>query len=166
MTAACSPPAPPETLDIAPDHPVVPAAALHWSSRGLFLLRRGPNDKRNRNIEQVISVQDSAQDEVVLSPFLQPTVAAATAIVDTADEMNANAANALLKLLEEPPESVTLLPDRHQPSRLLPTIRSRCRELRLGPLGPDDLAAALHAAGGASHRRSAGLGRTVRRFGR
>jgi DNA polymerase-3 subunit delta' len=57
------------------------------------------------------------------------------------------AANALLKLLEEPPEGVTLLLVSHQPSRLLPTIRSRCRELRLGPLGPADMAHAMAAAG-------------------
>jgi DNA polymerase-3 subunit delta' len=61
--------------------------------------------------------------------------------------MNPAAANALLKLLEEPPEGVTLLLVSHQPSRLLPTIRSRCRELPLGPLGPEDMARAMAAAG-------------------
>jgi DNA polymerase-3 subunit delta' len=67
-------------------------------------------------------------------------------IVDTADEMNISAANALLKLLEEPPANTTLLLISHQPSHLLPTIRSRCRELRLGPLNPEDMAAALSLA--------------------
>ena len=67
-------------------------------------------------------------------------------IVDAADELNLNAANALLKLLEEPPARATLLLISHQPSRLLPTIRSRCRELRLSPLAAPDLALALEAA--------------------
>jgi DNA polymerase-3 subunit delta' len=54
----------------------------------------------------------------------------------------------VLKLLEEPPADVTFLVIAHQPHRLLPTIRSRCRELRLSPLGPDPLARALAQAGG------------------
>ena len=68
-------------------------------------------------------------------------------IVDAADEMNPNAANALLKLLEEPPENTVLLLVAHQPARLLPTIRSRCRALRCDPLSAADQAAALDAAG-------------------
>jgi DNA polymerase-3 subunit delta' len=52
-----------------------------------------------------------------------------------------------LKLLEEPPAGAVLLLVAHQPARLLPTIRSRCRMLRLDPLGPADLAAALAGAG-------------------
>jgi len=67
-------------------------------------------------------------------------------IVDPADEMNVNAANAILKLLEEPPADAVILIVSHQPSRLLPTIRSRCRELRCGLLGADDVTAALAQA--------------------
>ena len=55
-------------------------------------------------------------------------------IVDAADEMNRNAANALLKVLEEPPARTLLLLVSHNPSWLLPTIRSRCRKLVLRPL--------------------------------
>lgn len=72
---------------------------------------------------------------------------ARVAIVDSADEMNPSAANALLKLLEEPPAGVTILLVSHQPSGLLPTIRSRCRELRLVPLPAQAIAAALEQAG-------------------
>jgi DNA polymerase-3 subunit delta' len=61
--------------------------------------------------------------------------------------MNASAANALLKELEEPPANAVLLLVAHQPSALLPTIRSRCRTLRFDPLGPEDLSAALTEAG-------------------
>ncbi|MBT5765606.1 MAG: DNA polymerase III subunit delta' [Kordiimonadaceae bacterium] len=56
------------------------------------------------------------------------------AIVDTADEMNRNAANAILKILEEPPKNSILIILAHAPGRLLPTIKSRCRMLPLKPL--------------------------------
>jgi DNA polymerase-3 subunit delta' len=65
------------------------------------------------------------------------------AIVDPADEMNPSAANALLKVLEEPPSRSLFLVLSHTPGRLLPTIRSRCRRLDLQPLGPDAIAAAI-----------------------
>lgn len=55
-------------------------------------------------------------------------------IVDGADTMNPNAQNAALKLLEEPPSNVLILLVAHRPSLLLPTVRSRCRMLRLAPL--------------------------------
>lgn len=58
------------------------------------------------------------------------------AIVDDAEEMNRNAANALLKILEEPPRRALLLLVSHRPGALLPTIRSRCRRLRLDALAP------------------------------
>jgi len=56
------------------------------------------------------------------------------AIVDTADEMNRNAANAILKILEEPPKNSILIILAHAPGKLLPTIKSRCRMLPLNPL--------------------------------
>ena len=63
-------------------------------------------------------------------------------IVDAADELNAAGANALLKILEEPPGRSLLLVVSHAPGRLLPTIRSRCRRLMLRPLAADDVARA------------------------
>lgn len=72
-----------------------------------------------------------------LSSFLSLTTSAGewrVVIVDAADEMNRNAANALLKGLEEPPSSTLFLLVSHAPGRLLPTIRSRCRILNLSPL--------------------------------
>lgn len=66
-------------------------------------------------------------------------------IVDPADDMNRNAANALLKNLEEPPARTLFILVAHQPGRLLPTIRSRCRLVRLSPLGMEDLRAAIAA---------------------
>jgi DNA polymerase-3 subunit delta' len=64
-------------------------------------------------------------------------------IVDGAEEMNVNAANALLKTLEEPPPRTVLLLVSHAPGRLAATIRSRCRKLSLAPLGDDRVAALI-----------------------
>ncbi|MEO0635527.1 MAG: DNA polymerase III subunit delta' [Pseudomonadota bacterium] len=61
------------------------------------------------------------------------------AIVDSANEMNASAANALLKNLEEPPDQTILILVSHRPGRLLPTIRSRCRVLPLKPLASEQV---------------------------
>jgi DNA polymerase-3 subunit delta' len=65
------------------------------------------------------------------------------AIVDPADDMNASSANALLKILEEPPARSLFLIVSHAPGRSLPTIRSRCRRLELAPLSDEAIAAAL-----------------------
>ncbi|MBD3833114.1 MAG: DNA polymerase III subunit delta' [Brevundimonas sp.] len=61
------------------------------------------------------------------------------AIIDAADDLNVNAANALLKVLEEPPERGVLLLVTHAPGRLLATIRSRCRRLSFPIWTPDQL---------------------------
>ncbi|MDP4031443.1 MAG: DNA polymerase III subunit delta' [Pseudorhodobacter sp.] len=135
---------PPDSLDIAADHPV--ARRLAASSEGrLFVLRRPYDDKAAR-LKQDITVDEVRR----MKSFFALTAADGgrrVAIVDTADEMNPAAANALLKLLEEPPAGVTLILISHQPFRLLPTIRSRCRVLRLAALTADDMAAALIQAG-------------------
>ena len=137
-------PPPPASLDIDPEHPVARRLRA-LSEPGLFLLRRGPNDKGDR-----LSADIRVDEVRKLKGFFSLSAAdngRRVVIIDAADEMNTAAANAVLKLLEEPPRGAVLLLVSHQPNRLLPTIRSRCRELRLGPLGPDDLAAALAGAG-------------------
>ncbi len=140
-------PLPPLSLDILADHPVS-RRMLVLSEPRLFLLRRPWDDKatppRHR---QEITVEEVRR----MKNFFSLSAAEGgrrAAIIDAADDLNTNAANALLKLLEEPPRGVALLLVSHQPWRLLPTIRSRCRELRLGPLSAPDLAQALVAAGG------------------
>lgn len=67
-------------------------------------------------------------------------------IVDALDDLNKNGANALLKTLEEPPGHSVLFLVNHGTMPILPTIRSRCRVLRVGPLGEDDTKAALALA--------------------
>jgi DNA polymerase-3 subunit delta' len=74
-------------------------------------------------------------------------------IVDTADDLNISAANALLKMLEEPPARGLFLLVANQPGQLLPTIRSRCRRLDLKPLPPDAVRAALRIHDGNSTER-------------
>lgn len=138
-------PPPPASLDITDSHPVA-RRLLQLAEPRNFLLRRGPNEKETA-LSQVISVEEVRK----MKSFFALTAADGghrTAIIDAVDEMNTAAANALLKLLEEPPPQVTLFLIAHQPARLLPTIRSRCRELRLAPLGPQELADALTQAGG------------------
>ena len=132
------------TLQVEPHDPVFQNMAA-LASPQLFLCRRRWDDKTKR-LRTTIGV-----DEVrALKTFFQMSATDGgwrVAIVDAADELTAPAANALLKILEEPPERAVLLLVCHQPSRLLPTIRSRCRVLRCAPLEPADLAAALEAAG-------------------
>lgn len=64
-------------------------------------------------------------------------------IVDSADELNTSSANALLKILEEPPLKSILLLISHNPGKLLPTIRSRCAKLALKPLKEGEVASLL-----------------------
>jgi DNA polymerase III subunit delta' len=133
-----APPAP-QSLDISPDHPVA-HRILAGAEPGLASITRSANDK-GRMRDQIV-----VEDVRKLNRFFGLSATDGghrVVIVDAADEMNTNAANALLKMLEEPPEKTTLLLVSHQPSRLLATIRSRCRTLRLSPLSADDMQSAL-----------------------
>ncbi|MEL6789272.1 MAG: DNA polymerase III subunit delta' [Pseudomonadota bacterium] len=98
----------------------------------LVVARRRYDEKRQR-LETEIPV-----DRIrALTKFLALTASGGhgrVAIIDTADEMNHNAANALLKVLEEPPANTLVLLLSHAPGRLLATIRSRCRRYALRPV--------------------------------
>nr|WP_319949136.1 DNA polymerase III subunit delta' [uncultured Shimia sp.] len=133
-----------DTLDISPEHPVA-HRMLAGSEPGMFSITRSENEKTKKLRDQIV-----VDDIRKLTHFLTMSATDGgrrVVIVDAADEMNVNAANALLKMLEEPPALTTILLISHQPSRLLPTIRSRCRELRLAPLSSQDMHAALVQAG-------------------
>ena len=137
-------PPPPQTLDIPPDHPDARLIRSGAHPR-LFIVRR-PLDERTGKLRSEITAEAVRK----LKGFFHLSAADGgrrAVIVDAADEMNPTAANALLKELEESPSRTTLLLISHQPARLLPTIRSRCRDLRLAPLGPADLSEALIQAG-------------------
>jgi len=107
--------------------------------------------KRNITVDQVRGVLRKLSTK--------PTMGSRRAIiVDPADDMEKSAVNALLKALEEPPAGTFFLLIAHQPGRLLPTVRSRCRVLRFAPLSPRDLDLVLlrdHPQAGAAVREAA-----------
>ena len=133
----------PYSLDLPEDHPVARRVAA-LSDPGCLLIRRAW-DKDRKKLKAQITVDEVRK----LNSFFGLSAAEGgnrVVIVDSADEMNTSAANALLKVLEEPPARAVLILISHQPARLLPTIRSRCRTLRLSPLAPQPLADALAQA--------------------
>ncbi|MBY8975014.1 DNA polymerase III subunit delta' [Rhodobacteraceae bacterium NNCM2] len=130
----------PQTLDVPAGCPVASRIRAGAEPR-LANLRLGVNAKTGRPRSQIV-----IEDVRGIKSFLQLSAADGgwrVVLVDPVDAMNRNAANALLKMLEEPPERTLMLLISHSPGGLLPTIRSRCRFLDLAPLSPDDLALAL-----------------------
>ena len=99
-------------------------------------------DPRTKKLKREVAV-DQVRD---IAGFLHLTPAEGgwrVVVVDGAEDMNRNSANALLKVLEEPPKRAVLLLTSDAPGRLLPTIRSRCRRLRLDALPEAEMAAAM-----------------------
>src|ERR1700755_3451457 len=126
--------APPEpqrgVLGSDPHHPVSRQVAARSHPDLMVLEREGPDGKPRK----VIPVEEARR----LAEFFSKSPASAphrVAIIDAMDDLNVNAANAILKTLEEPPPSGVLLMVSHSPGRLLPTIRSRCRRLAFHGLG-------------------------------
>lgn len=115
-------------LGAAPDDPVS-RQIMARAHPDLIVLQRDTEDGKAR---KGISVDDAR----ALPAFFAKSPAASpyrVAIIDAADDLNPNAANAVLKTLEEPPERGVLLLVSHTPGGLLPTLRSRCRRLRFDP---------------------------------
>ncbi|MEO6395009.1 MAG: AAA family ATPase [Devosia sp.] len=79
------------------------------------------------------------------------------AIIDSIDDCNPNAANALLKILEEPPSETLFILVSHRPGALLPTIRSRCHAVALRPLGDAGLREVLLSNGADPDRLDAAI---------
>jgi len=124
------------------------AAGSHLDFR---LLERTPAKTGKLRAEIVIGqiVRRDASDPQPLREFLNGTPMLSNrrvVIVDAADDMNRNTANALLKSLEEPSEDTIFLLISHTPGRLLPTIRSRCRTLRFSRLADAEVARVLASA--------------------
>jgi DNA polymerase-3 subunit delta' len=127
-------------LAIAPDSGVFRRVASGGHA-DLLTVERG-YDARRRRLRSEIVVDDVRE----IGAFLHLTPAEGgwrVVLVDGADEMNRNAANALLKILEEPPRRALLLLVAHSVGRLLPTIRSRCQRLALAPLPGTTVSALL-----------------------
>lgn len=126
-------------LSTPADHPIARllAAGSHPDFRGLERLERPTGGlARNISVDQVRSLGDLLA--------VTPSMSAWRAIViDSADDLEASAANALLKMLEEPPANTLFFLVSHAPGRLLPTIRSRCRRLDFAKLGDDAMTSLL-----------------------
>lgn len=123
-----------DTLDVAADDAVSRRVASGGHA-DLKTVRVGFDDKRKRERSEIV-----VDDIRGLGDFLRLTPGEGgwrVAIVDSAERMNRNAANALLKVLEEPPARALLILVCHAPGRLPATVRSRCGTLRLGPLARD-----------------------------
>src|ERR1700748_2848652 len=124
-----------ETLNVDPSDPVARHVAAN-AHGGLLVLERSLNDK---GVMRTVITVDETRETI---SFFGSTAAVdgwRVCVVDTVDELNPNAANALLKILEEPPQRSLFLLVSHAPARVLPTILSRCRKLPLRPLDIDDV---------------------------
>jgi DNA polymerase III subunit delta' len=134
------------SLAVDPEHPVARRVAAQ-AHGDLLVLERLPNEKGV--LRQQIAVDDVRRT----ISFFGATAGEGgwrVAIVDAVDELNRAGANALLKVLEEPPERALLLLVCHSASRVLPTLRSRCCVLPMRPLSQTDVARALAASVGAA----------------
>ena len=126
----------PETLGLDPDHPVSRQVAA-GSHPDIFALEPFMQ-REQRSLKPSADILVEHVRQAVHFCFMTPSSSDwRVIVVDPAEEMNANAANALLKVLEEPPSQAVLLLVSHAPARLLPTIRSRCAQLSLSALDPD-----------------------------
>lgn len=130
-------------LDISPE-----AKTAHWIAAGahpdLFILERQLNDSKPRRLKAEIAIDDARK----LNGFFGRTAGGngwRVAIVDAADDLNRESANALLKLVEEPPRNCLLFLVCHSPGLLIRTMRSRCTRLPFAGLSEDEVSTVLVA---------------------
>ena len=126
-------------LETPVDHPIAKllAAGSHPDFRWLERLERPTGGlARNISVDQIRSLGDL----LAVTPSMSPWRAI---VIDAADDLEASAANALLKMLEEPPANTLFFLISHAPGRLLPTIRSRCRRLEFSRLDDDAMTSLL-----------------------
>jgi DNA polymerase-3 subunit delta' len=109
---------------------------MRWLER--LLNERTGNLNRNISVDQVRELGEFMGLTAALSPWR-------VVVVDSVDDLEASGANALLKILEEPPANTLFFLVSHAPGRLLPTVRSRCRRLDFHPLDDDAMASILKA---------------------
>ncbi len=134
------------TLDVDPAIPTARQIAA-GSHGGLLALERSRNEK---GVMRTVITVDETRETISFFGSTSAMEGWRVCIVDTVDELNPNAANALLKILEEPPQQSLFLLVSHAPARVLATIQSRCRKLRLRPLAADDVIRAASEAAGIS----------------
>jgi DNA polymerase III subunit delta' len=134
---------PPPTLAVPPDAPGARRFAAGSHANLLAVDRHAPKPSRSRSEITIDAVRE-------IGSFCRLTSGEGgwrAVVVDGAEDLNRNAENALLKILEEPPPRSVLLLVSHAPGRLLPTTRSRCRNLRLRPLGEAEVTAVFDLLG-------------------
>jgi len=132
------------SLQVDPTSPVARRVAAQ-AQPDLLVIERTVNERG------VLRNQIAVDDIRRTVPFFGSTAGEGgwrIAIVDAVDDLNRSGANALLKVLEEPPTRGLLLLIAHSTARVPPTVRSRCRIISLRPLAEEDVAAALAAASG------------------
>lgn len=134
LADAAGPPSELPAIGTSDDHPIVKLieAGSHPDMRWLERLpkEKGEGLARDITVDQVRGLGEFMGMTAALSPWR-------VAVIDSMDELNREASNALLKMLEEPPANTLFFLISHAPGRLLPTIRSRCRRLDFQSL-PDD----------------------------
>ena len=126
-------------LETPPDHPMAKllSAGSHPDFRWVERLERPAGGlARNISVDQIRSLQDLLSVTPSMSPWR-------AIVIDSVDDLEASAANALLKMLEEPPANTIFFLVSHAPGRLLPTIRSRCRRLDFVRLDDDIMTSSL-----------------------
>lgn len=143
LAEAAGPPIDAPGLDVPDDHPTARLieAGSHPDMVRLERLVRdtGTDLARSISVDQVRGLSRLFSTTASMSSWR-------VVIIDSIDDLERAAANALLKNLEEPPANSLFLLVSHAPERLLPTIRSRCRQLRLSALDDDAMTSALRAA--------------------
>lgn len=144
LAEAAGPPPGGEGIDTPDTHPTAHliAAGSHPDFRLLERIenKAGTALQRNISVDQVRELGELFSVTPSMSDWR-------AVVIDAADDLEASAANALLKMLEEPPAKCIFLLVSHVPGRLLPTIRSRCRKLEFQPLGDDVMTSVLSAQG-------------------
>lgn len=143
LAEGAGPPVSAPALDVPDEHPIAKLveAGSHPDLMRLERLSKTSGDglARSITIDQVRGLQRLFSTTPSLSPWR-------AVIIDSVDDLERGGANALLKNLEEPPPNSLFLLVSHAPERLLPTIRSRCRQLRLNALDDAAMTSALQAA--------------------
>jgi len=125
-----------DSLDIPESDPV--AQRIESLGHGDFFLLRRPYDFKTKKLRTEIPVDETRK----LRDFFSQKASeggARVCLIDSADEMNKNAENAVLKTLEEPPANTLIILISASPGRLLPTIRSRCMHLQLRAVPGDEI---------------------------
>jgi len=140
LAEAAGPPVDQPGIVTPDDHPIVKLVEagshpdMRWVER--LVNEKTGNLARGIKVEQVRELGEFMAMTAALSPWR-------VAVIDTIDELETSAANALLKMLEEPPANTLFFLVSHAPGRLLPTIRSRCRRLDFANLDDDAMTSIL-----------------------